>query len=868
MTRAQLFRIGKRTALVLLALIVVLGGAYYYAVVMPHQPHVPAGSAEDLLFRANSLAWNDRWEEAAPLYQRAESLFRAQGNQAKALYAAVSQIPPDQSVDIPVTIWSLTTDLTQPGASDPETRLRILTVRGIIQTNQDAAQALATWEQVERLATKLHHYELATRAIGEQGIASFILGNTLTAKRQVVFAWTFAKPELDPAACIRYASAYGAGLVAVGRYGEAMIPLNEAIKIAGTHPEVAYPTLAISTKIDALVGLRRYKEALQLANDTLGRLGDTPFDGQKTQVYLSRGTIEARLGDRNTAISDMQEALNLANHMHNFRGLTDVGGTLAQTYFDNGQLHEALDAINAAIQANTNIPNELYLAPANLALKAMIVDKMGNSKEADALFRKSTTLVGSMLQRATTVGVERQLLAEMSDIYSAYFASLCRQGRYDDALEVLENVRGRLEAEALQHHSSQPLHAPTPQEQELTRLNVALINTDDPKKRDALMSAIYQTEINLGPSKLAAVSIAHPVTLPELQRVLSQDQLLIEYVLAKTTSYALAITRSEVHAYRLTSRRAIEANAAKYSAELRAKLTDPTLAQTLFNQLLAPIQNYANKKELVIIPDGQLHLLPFSALVNKDAYVLSSHTVDVAPSSTAFEILRRQSEEKERVEMPYIGVAAWTQAADTRNPILRAVSGPERSEFVPLPNSKAEVEKIAHDLPSPNTILLGADATETRFKELSTESAEVIHLALHGYADLDYPDRSALIFAPEANGPDDGLLQAREIRELHIRAKLVTLSACNTGVGPVGETDVANVVNAFIEAGADSVVSTLWDLEDESTEHLMTLFYSRLALHQRKVDALRSAQLDLLNQGLSPYFWAGVQIVGDPSGTL
>ena len=58
--------------------------------------------------------------------------------------------------------------------------------------------------------------------------------------------------------------------------------------------------------------------------------------------------------------------------------------------------------------------------------------------------------------------------------------------------------------------------------------------------------------------------------------------------------------------------------------------------------------------------------------------------------------------------------------------------------------------------------------------------------------------------------------------------------------------------------------SPLSDLEDESTEHLMTLFYSRLALHQRKVDALRSAQLDLLNQGLSPYFWAGVQIVGGP----
>ena len=867
MIHSRLFRISKRIALVLLALIVVLGGAYYYAV-MPHRPHVPVGSAEDLLFRADTLAWNDRWEEAVPLYQRAETLFRTQGNQAKALYAAVSQIPPNQSVDIPATIWSLTADLAQPGASDPETRLRILTVRGILQTNQDAAQAHATWEQVEKLARKQHHFELATRAIGEQGIAAFILGDALTAKKLVVLAWTFAKPELDPAARIRYASAFGAGLVAVGRYGEAMTPLNEAIKIAEAHPEVAYPTLAISTKIDALVGLRRYTEALQLANDSLTRLKETPFDGQKTQVYLSRGRIEASLGNQSAAISDMRAALGLADHMHNFRGLIDVGGTLAQTYFDKGQLHEALDAINAAIEANTNIPNELYLAPANLALKARILDKMGDFEAADSLFRKSTTLVDAMIQRASTVSVERQLLAEMSDIYSAYFASLFRQGRYDDALKVLENVRGRLEAEALQHHSSQPLHVPTPQEQELTRLNVALINTDDPKKRDALMNAIYQTEISLGPSKLAAVSIAHPVPLPQLQQVLSQDQLLIEYVLANPTSYALAITRSGIHAYPLPSRVAIESSTTKYRNEIHAKLTDPTLAQTLFRELLAPIQAYAKKRDLVIVPDGQLHLLPFSALVNKNAYVLSSHTVDVVPSSTAFAILIKQSEEKEKAEMPYIGVAAWTQNSGSRNPVLRAISGPERSEFVPLPHSEAEVETIANDLPSPNTILLGANATETRFKQLSTESTEVIHLALHGYADIDYPDRSSLIFAPEVNGPDDGLLQAREIRDLHIKARLVTLSACDTGVGPVGEADVANVVNAFIEAGADSVVSTLWDLEDESTAHLMTKFYSELALHERKVDALRSAQLDLLNQGLSPYFWAGVQIVGDPSGTL
>jgi CHAT domain-containing protein len=179
-----------------------------------------------------------------------------------------------------------------------------------------------------------------------------------------------------------------------------------------------------------------------------------------------------------------------------------------------------------------------------------------------------------------------------------------------------------------------------------------------------------------------------------------------------------------------------------------------------------------------------------------------------------------------------------------------------------------EVETIAADLPRPNAILLGPDATEARFKQLPLDSTEVIHLALHGYADVDYPDRSALIFAPDSSGTDDGMLKARDIREMHLNARLVTLSACNTGVGPVGEADVANLVNAFIEAGADSVVSTLWELEDHSTEHLMSVFYSQLGLHHRKVDALRYAQLELLDNGLAPYYWASFQIVGDPNGTL
>lgn len=143
-----------------------------------------------------------------------------------------------------------------------------------------------------------------------------------------------------------------------------------------------------------------------------------------------------------------------------------------------------------------------------------------------------------------------------------------------------------------------------------------------------------------------------------------------------------------------------------------------------------------------------------------------------------------------------------------------------------------------------------------------------IHLALHGYADPEFPDRSALVFAPEEPPTDDGLLQVREIRRLRLNANLVTLSACDTGIGPVGEEGVSNIVNAFIEAGAQSVVSTLWELEDQATAHLMTVFYAHLGRHEDKAEGLRRAQLYMLNSGAPPYYWASFELDGEPNGCL
>jgi tetratricopeptide (TPR) repeat protein len=135
----------------------------------------------------------------------------------------------------------------------------------MLETNYDAGQARSTWEEVKALALKQRHFELASRAEGEQGIAAFILGDTDTAKKQVVRAWGLSKVEHDPAATVRYASVFGAGLVQLHRYKEALTPLDQAIKIAESNPALAYPTIAVYAKIDALAGLKQYDSALALA---------------------------------------------------------------------------------------------------------------------------------------------------------------------------------------------------------------------------------------------------------------------------------------------------------------------------------------------------------------------------------------------------------------------------------------------------------------------------------------------------------------------------------------------------------------------------------------------------------------------------
>jgi CHAT domain-containing protein len=850
------------------SLLVVLLGVVGFQVLRWRNPVSP----EAILARADQMSWLNGWIAAEPLYRQAELQFAQRHQPSKALYARVSEMPAhsESSTSVPAQIAQLTNDLALPEAQEPETRLRALTILGMLEVNYDAGMARTTWADVEALALRQHQYLLAARAMGEQGIAAFLLGDIATAKKNVVKAWMVAKAA-DPGAHIRYASMYGAGLVEMHKYKEALGPLNEAIKVAGKTRGAAYPTIAITAKIEALSGLGENKEALVLAGEEMQRVSGYHLAGHLYELYQTRAGVYERMGQWDQAVSDYGQAVQYAKQLSYWRGLTQVDGSLATAYLHQGALQPALTTINEAIASNERIPDELYFIPRDLAIKAEIMARLGDNKSSILLYKKSADMLDALLSRVPTSTVERQLLADLSKVYSRYFEFLCDQGKTADAFRVIERARGRVEAQSLGHHEVLTPHEPNPAEQQLSKLNIDLLNTDESTARGHILDSIYETELQLDTDSTAGDKAPEPVDLGQLQRELRPSELFVEYVLDNPHSYALALTHNTVHRYTLPPRDELEQESTQYRSEILKQKTDLALAQQLFNGLLGGIPEFKEKQALIVVPDGKLHLLPFSALVDKGQYILTSHLVSVAPSGTVLHILEHRAEHIEKGDLPYVGVAAWTTNTPPHTllaSIHRAVYGPVRRELVALPESRHEVEAIAADLPKPSTILLGDSATKTNFKQLPLGQFSVIHLALHGYVDPEIPDRSALVFAPQQQAMDDGLLQIREIRNLHLNASLVTLSACNTGVGPVGEEGVANIVNAFIEAGSQSVVSTLWELEDHATAHLMTVFYDHLGRHEEKAEALRQAQLEMLNSGAPPYYWAGFVLDGDPNGSL
>jgi CHAT domain-containing protein len=280
------------------------------------------------------------------------------------------------------------------------------------------------------------------------------------------------------------------------------------------------------------------------------------------------------------------------------------------------------------------------------------------------------------------------------------------------------------------------------------------------------------------------------------------------------------------------------------------------------------------------LPDGKLNLLPFDALRDSEGrYVLESRVVTYAPSATVFYLLR-EPRSANRLTRNFLGVGGVVYSGPTASsgsaggmaPKANMVAdffGLEAVTFPDLPGSTQEVIGAAGAIRESTRVLLERDATEGAFKALPLSEFRIIHLAVHGVANAEFPDRAALVLGSSPDSGEDGLLQVREIRDLSLRAELVTLSACDTGTGKLlGQEGIASLERAFLLAGSKAVIASLWPADDTFTIALMKRMYQHLADGSDKGAALRQAKLDLLkefgDQAL-PVYWAGFTLVGDGS---
>jgi len=368
--------------------------------------------------------------------------------------------------------------------------------------------------------------------------------------------------------------------------------------------------------------------------------------------------------------------------------------------------------------------------------------------------------------------------------------------------------------------------------------------------------------------------------LKEIQGSLRSDEVVLEYVLSEPNSYCVWISKKHAGLQILTiGRKRIEDLTQEYLNTIRAKRDDLVLSKQLYNFLLGSLPSEADAERHIVVPDGILNLLPFDTLRDSEgALLLNRRTISYAPASTVLNVLRstKNAQSPPRAflgvgDVPYKDQGGISNKIDkptaVKQRLLRGFSDALGTPLHDLPQTREEIIEVSKIVGKDEVVLLGSNATETAFKSEPLSDFKIIHIAAHGFSDTQFPERSGLVLGVDPNSHDDGLLQVREIIRLHFNADLVTLSACNTGVGKLqGEEGITNLVEAFLVSGAKAVVASLWSADDIYTSALMERFYTHIAEGQDKAAALRHAKIDLLakyGRQVPPYYWGAFILVGD-----
>lgn len=553
---------------------------------------------------------------------------------------------------------------------------------------------------------------------------------------------------------------------------------------------------------------------------------------------------------------------------------------LGEVSLGRGLYSEARQQFHQGAAIKARLAPESSSLAEGLDGEARALEAQGDTEGAELLFAAAVRALEA--QRGNLPGSEDQraaFSAPWAKLYHHWAENLARGKRWEEAFSVAERAHASgllallAEKKVLPRNQAPPslLAQAAANSAAFDKAQAALAkaaNKPQPEV-DALAAKLVELrqareriegEIRASSPQLAALANPTPLSVQEVRARLPKDTALIEFSVGKDRTLLFVLTPDGLFTHTLpvkgetisqevkSFRSFIERG--RTHREPEAPLT--TLGRSLFGQLLAPaLADAPQATRWVIVPDGPLHLLPFSALVVSDKplqYLAEARTLTLAPSANVY-----------------------AQLLSQRPPATRQViafGDPPHPPEPPLAQGRVEARHVAALFPGAETHL-GAEATE-RTVLARARRARYLHFATHARFDKVHALDSALLLAtPAAPTPgDNGLLQAWEVaQKLELDASLVTLSGCDTGLGTVvaGE-GLTGLARAFQYAGARAVVVSLWEVADDATSRLMTRFYQGLRQGQAKDDALAAAEAAVRAQPATrhPYYWAAFRLNGDP----
>jgi CHAT domain-containing protein/tetratricopeptide (TPR) repeat protein len=847
-----------------------------------------------LLGAADHFYWLNNGPAAAPLYARAEKLFSEGGDARSELHAKIGQLRSKaETMSFVDLSLFLNEQLQNPIVqADKKLRLWCLIAKGYTDIELDYRASKRDWLEAQDIAKSLGEDKWVTRASGELGLIAFLEGKLGRAARLLGGALLSTMANGDIAGQVRFLELLGRGFEEVNRHTEALKFFEKAIKLAEADPDCGLPFMGYEGKAQALVSLGRTDEAKVVLENALTKARSQEKVGHEAQLLILLGKLVVQKGGRQQAVKYLEDAGQFATQAQFYRMEADAMFELAQIYRDAGDLATAEARATQGLAASQRVGDRYYV-PRNLTMLAELKARRGNFAEANALYEQAEDVIEGMLISVDEPYWNSSVAAAMSETYLRHFELVVKNGDTPGAFSVLERVRGRTLAWGLKDRKLPPA-AESDQavalEGDVASLQARLMQANGAPEREELLDNLVEYERRLGlawtredaPNRRLPVQ---PAELTTVENDLHPDEVLLEYVLDDPTSFCISVTHRGAHIQVLPiGRKEVETLSERLVNEVRAKGAGIETSKRLFRELLEPIPETKTAARLIVAPDGTLNLLAFEVLRDDQGeYLLKSHVISYVPSGAILDVLRRASK-NESAASPFLGVGDVSYenqgGASKRIPapgtvrgrVLRSVADFSGMRLQDLPQTREEIEEIGKIVGPNAVILLGKDATETAFKKEPLDQFRVLHLAVHGFADTQYPERSALVLGTDPTSGDDGLLQVREIIRLRLNAELTTLSACDTGVGKLqGQEGVSSLVEAFLVAGSKSVVASLWSADDTFASALMDRFYLRLGQGEDTGSALRDAKLDLLTkygEQVSPFYWAAFVAVGETSAPI